>query len=182
LRTIIPWIRVSIVAVGLLVGARLVLGQDKGRPSGSYAPVDIHEAFSAVLARMSAAKSDFLRRQMALLDERYDFRDDHEPDTTTSRGKPIQRGERVTLAQRITWNQLANLAPEQIKNRDIFPAGFLPLPHPNHPEGGMLLPKTEIDELNNQVSRNLTRFDLDCLHDPRSPEVLLRESGARNPI
>jgi len=44
----------------------------------------------------------------------------------------------------------------------------------------MLLLKTEIDELNNLVSRNLRRFDLDCLHDlrsPRSPEVLLRESG-----
>jgi hypothetical protein len=44
----------------------------------------------------------------------------------------------------------------------------------------MLLLKTEIDELNNRVSRNLRRFDLDCLHDlrsPRSPEVLLRESG-----
>ena len=44
----------------------------------------------------------------------------------------------------------------------------------------MLLLKTEIDELNNRVSHNLRRFDLDCLHDlwsPRSPEVLLRESG-----
>jgi hypothetical protein len=177
LRTVIPWIRVSIMAVGLLIGARLVLGQDNGRPPGSYAPVDIHEAFSAVLARMSAAKSDFLRRQMTLLDERYDFRDDHEPDATTSRGKRIQRGVRVKLAQRTTWNQLADLTPEQIRNRGTFPAGFLPLPRPNHPEGGMHFPKTEIDELNNQVSRNPMRFDLDCQHDPRSPEVLLRESG-----
>lgn len=131
MRTVIRWIRVFIVAVGLLVGARLVLGQDKGRPSGSYATVDTHEAFSAVLARMSAAKSDFLRRQMALLDERDDFRDDHEPDATTSRGKPIQRGVPARLAQRITWNQSAGLTPEQIKNRDIFAAGFLPLPQPN---------------------------------------------------
>ncbi|HWY03664.1 MAG TPA: hypothetical protein VNX60_08350 [Candidatus Acidoferrum sp.] len=126
MRTVIRWIRVFIVAVGLLVGARLVLGQDKGRPSGSYVLVDIDEAFSVVLARISAAKTDFLRRRMALFDERYDFRDDHEPDVATSRGKPIQRVVRAKLAQRITWNQLAGLTPEQIKNRDIFPAGFLP--------------------------------------------------------
>src|SRR4029077_12411162 len=107
LRTVIRWIRVFIVAVGLLVGARLVLGQDKGKPSGSYALVDIDEAFSVVLARISAAKTDFLRRRMVLFDERYDFRDDHEPDVATSRGKPIQRGVRAKLAQRITWNQLA---------------------------------------------------------------------------
>jgi hypothetical protein len=135
LRTVIRWIRVFIVAMGLLVGARLVLGQDKGKPSGSYAAVDIDEAFSAVLARISAAKTGLLGRRMALFDERYDFRDDHEPDAATSRGKPIQRGVRAKIAQRITWNQLAGLTPEQIKNRDIFPAGFLPLPHPNHPEG-----------------------------------------------
>jgi cytochrome c peroxidase len=61
----------------------------------------------------------------------------------------------------VTWDQLAKLTPDQIKARDIFPAGFLPLPHPNHPEGGMVFPKFEIDEMNKQENRDLTRFDLD---------------------
>jgi hypothetical protein len=33
---------------------------------------------------------------------------------------------------------------------DVCPAGFLPLPHPNHPEGGMLFPKVHIDEVKKQ--------------------------------
>ena len=50
---------------------------------------------------------------------------------------------------------------EQIREKNVFPKGFYPLPHPNHPEGGMLFPKFEIDELKKQEGRDLTRFDLD---------------------
>jgi len=135
LRTVIRWIRVFIVVVGLLVGARLVLGQDKGKPSGSYALVDIDEAFLVVLARISAAKTDFLRRRMVLFDERYDFRDDHEPDVATSRGKPIQRRVRAKLAQRITWNQLAGLTPDRSRTATSSPPAFSP-PSPQSSGGG----------------------------------------------
>jgi len=64
------------------------------------------------------------------------------------------------LAAGVTWDQLAKLTPDQIKDRDIFPAGFLPLPHPNHRKAEAL-PKFEIDELKKQEDRDLTRFDLD---------------------
>ena len=37
----------------------------------------------------------------------------------------------------------------------------MPLPHPNHAEGGMLFPKFHIDEIKKQEDRDLTRFDLD---------------------
>jgi cytochrome c peroxidase len=50
---------------------------------------------------------------------------------------------------------------DEIRDKDMFPAGFLPLPHPNHPEGGMLFPKFHIDEIKKQEGRDLTRFDLD---------------------
>jgi cytochrome c peroxidase len=130
------------------------------RPS-SYAPVDIHEAFATIMSRMSAAKADIMKRQLALLEERYDLSNNPAPGATMSRSKPIQQGVRVKLAPGIAWDQLAKLTPDQIKARDIFPAGFLPLPHPNHPEGGMLFPKFEIDEMNKQENRDLTRFDLD---------------------
>jgi hypothetical protein len=29
------------------------------------------------------------------------------------------------------------MTPEQIHAQDLFPLGFLPLPHANHPEGGI---------------------------------------------
>ena len=53
------------------------------------------------------------------------------------------------------------MTPEEIREKGLFPAGFLPLPHPNHPEGGMLFPKFHIDEIKKQEGRDLTRFDLD---------------------
>jgi cytochrome c peroxidase len=68
---------------------------------------------------------------------------------------------RVKLPAGTTWEQLAKLSPEEIKERNLFPAGFQPLPHPNHPEGGMVFPKFEIDEIKKQEDRDLTRFDLD---------------------
>ena len=139
-------IQLSILAAGLAVGAAL-LAQDKGRPS-SYAPVDIHEAFATTLNRMSGAKADIMARQMALLAERYDLSDRPAPGVTMSRNKPVQQSVRVKLAAGVTWDQLAKLTPDQIKDRDIFPAGFLPLPHPNHPEGGILMPQVPAKILN----------------------------------
>lgn len=76
-------------------------------------------------------------------------------------GKPIQEGVRVKLPAGLTWEALAKMTPEEIKEKGVYPLGFLPLPHPNHPEGGMLFPKFVIDEFNKQEQRDLTRFDLD---------------------
>jgi cytochrome c peroxidase len=78
-----------------------------------------------------------------------------------SGGKVIQEGVRVKLPAGVTWDSLASMTPEQIRVRGVFPAGFMPLPHPNHPEGGMVFPKFHIDEIKRQEDRDLTRFDLD---------------------
>jgi hypothetical protein len=61
----------------------------------------------------------------------------------------------------MTWEKLAATSPEEIQEKGLFPKGFLPLPHPNHPEGGMIFPKFHIDEIKKQEGRDLTRFDLD---------------------
>ena len=53
------------------------------------------------------------------------------------------------------------MTPEQIREKGLWPKGFLPLPHPNHAEGGMLFPKYHIDKIKQQEDRDLTRFDLD---------------------
>jgi cytochrome c peroxidase len=88
-----------------------------------------------------------------------------------SRGKPVQQGIRVTLSKGATWQSLAATTPADIREKDLWPAGFLPLPHPNHPEGGMLFPKFHIDEIKKQEQRDLTRFDLDFdLPDHLLPE------------
>lgn len=127
----------------------------------SYAPVTITEPFEDTMARMKAAKPEVMKRHMDLLNERYDLSNNSAKDITMSRGKPIQQGVRVKLPKDVTWETLAAMAPEDIRAKDLFPKGLLPLSHPNHAEGGMLFPKFHIEEIKKQEGRDLTRFDLD---------------------
>ncbi len=145
--------------LGLTAGALLIYAQAR-RPS-SYLRVAIEEDFSSILNRMRAAKPEVMKRQMALLEERYDLSNRPAQGVTMSRGKPIQAGVRVKLPSGVTWEQLASMAPQRIKEKDLWPAGFYPLPHPNHAEGGMVFPQFHIDEVRRQTGRDLTRFDLD---------------------
>ncbi|PJE17897.1 cytochrome B6 [Legionella sp.] len=129
-------------------------------PTSSYMPVVDKESFQTVLERMSGAKQGLNDRQQGLLNQRYDLSNKPSKDTMST-GKPLQDGVRVKLPQGTSWDDLAKMTPEQIKERGLFPQGFLPLPHPNQAEGGMLFPKFAIDEINKQEGRDLTRFDLD---------------------
>ncbi len=127
----------------------------------SYAPVVITEDFDSIMARMKAAKPEVMKRHMDLLQERYDLSNNPAGGVTMSRGKPIQQGVRVKLPTGMTWQELAEMTPGQIREKGLFPKGFLPLPHPNHNEGGMVFPQMVIDEIKKQEGRDLTRFDLD---------------------
>jgi cytochrome c peroxidase len=125
-------------------------------------PVDIKEPFATTLARMKAAKPEIMKRQMDLLNERYDLSKKVASDVTMFRGKPIPVGPTARLASGLTWESLAGMPPDEIREKGVFPKGFLPLPHPNHPEGGMIFPKMMIDELVKMGEGNrLERFDLD---------------------
>jgi cytochrome c peroxidase len=132
------------------------------RGKTSYMPVDNTEPFVQVKARMSAAKADVMKKQMTLLQERYDLADRPSKDAKMSRGKPLQEGVRIKLPDGVkSWDALAAMSAEDIRQKNLFPMGFRPLPHANHPEGGMVFHKTMIDELKKQTGRDLTRFDLD---------------------
>ncbi|MFC5743385.1 cytochrome B6 [Dyella tabacisoli] len=132
----------------------------KTPPPTSYSSV-IEPDFQTTMSRMSAAKAGVMQRHMSLLQQRYDLADRPAPGVTMSRGKPVQEGVRVRLKPGVTWDQLVSMTPDEIKSKDLFPAGFFPLPHPNHPEGGMLFPHFEIERIKQQDNRDLTRFDLD---------------------
>ena len=141
------------------------------RGASSYAPVDIKEPFATTLMRMKAAQPAIQKRQADLLAERYDLANRPAAGVTMSRGKAVQEGVRAKLAAGVTWDQLAGMSPTEIRDRDLFPKGFYPLPHPNHAEGGMLFPKFEIEEIKKQEARDLTRFDLEFdLPDQFLPE------------
>jgi len=127
----------------------------------SYSPVVPKETFAETVKRMTAAKPEIQARQKALLEERYDLADKPAAKVTMSKGKAVQGGVRAKLPQGATWDSLAKMTPAEIREKSLWPLGFLPLPHPNHAEGGMLFPKHHIDEIKKQEQRDLTRFDLD---------------------
>jgi cytochrome c peroxidase len=153
------------VIVAVLVATSIpTFGQDPPPSSASYAPVVDKQALSKTIERMRAEKGAIEARQKALLAERYDLADRPAPGLMMSGGrKAVQAGVRTKLPQGVTWDQLSELTPAAIKERGVWPKGFLPLPHPNHAEGGMVFPTFHIDEIKKQEGRDLTRFDLD--HD-----------------
>jgi cytochrome c peroxidase len=131
----------------------------------------IDDGFAKLMQKMKAEKPAIMKRQQGLLSERYDLGNNPSDLQMSGKRKPVQKGVRVKLPEATTWEQLAAMTPEQIKEKGLWPRGFYPLPHPNHPEGGMLFPQTHIDEINKQEARDLTRFDLNFdLPDHLLPE------------
>jgi cytochrome c peroxidase len=119
------------------------------------------EAFEKILARQSGEKPLVMARQMELLNRRYDLSDKPSQNTLMSRGKPLQEGVRVKLQNGLSWLNLVEMTPEQIKEKNLLPEGFLPLPHINQNEGGMVFPNSHIKEVMDQEGRDLKRFDVE---------------------
>ncbi|HEY9246420.1 MAG TPA: hypothetical protein VIO11_06195, partial [Candidatus Methanoperedens sp.] len=92
----------------------------------SYARVVITEPFKTIMARYKTSKPATMQRQMDLLNERYDLSDHKAKGVNMSRGKPIQEGVRVKLPEGVTWDNLAAMSPEEIRQKDLFPRGFMP--------------------------------------------------------
>src|SRR5262245_50342747 len=143
-------IKLILLLLGCLAVALLFSVRAQTPPQqkdSSYLPVDVKEPFATMMARMKAAKAAVMQRQMALLNERYDLSRRVSDEVKMTRGKPIPVGPAARLTGGLTWETLGAMAPDEIREKGLFPRGFLPLPHPNHPEGGMLFPKMMIDEL-----------------------------------
>jgi cytochrome c peroxidase len=158
------WIAIGAMSLCAgVVSIAVLAGQDDPLLKG--------EPLAQVIARTQKEKPTFARRQQDLLNARYDLSNRAATGVTMTRGKAVQDGVRVKLAGNVSWEQLAALSPEEIKKRNAWPGGFLPLPHPHHEAGGMIFPKLLIDETIKQTARDLTRFDLDFdLPDHLIPE------------
>ena len=137
----IKYIGLAIATLTLMILSISTFAQSPSRGESSYSPVVIKESFGAVMARMKAAKPEVMKRQMDLLNERYDLSNRPATGVTMSRGKAVQEGIRIRLPAGMSWEKLAGMSPEEIREKGVFPAGLFPLPHPNHPEGGDALPQ-----------------------------------------
>jgi cytochrome c peroxidase len=150
-----------LASAGLLLLSDLVYAQQEQRGQTSYMKVDSTETFASIMARMQSAKPGIESEHLALLNERYDLSDRPAQGVTMDRGKPLQEGVRVKPPAGTTWEKLAAMTPDQIREQNLYPKGFYPLPHPNHIDGGFVFPKFLIDAIKQQDGRDLTRFDID---------------------
>src|SRR3954471_15479626 len=118
-----------------------------GAAAANSESIHAGESFASTMQRMTSARPGIMAAQRTFLAERYDLADRPAPGFTMTRGKAVQAGARARLSPGVTWALLAELTPAEIRARDIFPAGFRPLPHPQHAEGGMLFPSFAIAEV-----------------------------------
>jgi cytochrome c peroxidase len=151
----------GVAAVAVITALGVAYAQQGPRGKSSYMPVDITEPFSSIFARLSGQKAEVTREHMALVNERYDLSNRPAAGVAMDRTKPVQEGVRVKLPPGKTWEALATMSPEQIRDQNVFPRGFYPLPHPKHQEGGFVFPHFLIDEIKRQEGRDLTRFDVE---------------------
>jgi cytochrome c peroxidase len=155
-------------ALALVSGAAIA---DPLPPEATYRPLPTLP-LDVVRRNDEAAKDDVQRRQQALFTQRYDLSNRAMPGVMMSGGrKAVQAGVRVKLTPGATWEQLAGMTPDQIRDRNLLPPGFLPLPHVKQLSGGQVFPQQQIDEIGRAEDRNLKRFDVDFdLPDHITPE------------
>src|ERR1700738_3139174 len=170
---ILGWAGLGGLCGGLLLyGLGAAQAPQTQPPSGkTYFPV-VEQDFAKVRADDQAAKPTVMQRQEGLLAERYDLSNRPAPGVMMSGGrKAVQQGVRVKLPAGLTWERRAAMSPDEIREKDLFPKGLLPLQHVKHVTGGMIFPKFEIAEINKQEGRSLERFDADFdLPDHLLPE------------
>jgi cytochrome c peroxidase len=156
---------VAFLAGGWLAPPRPASGQDKGETAKgpgktSYdqvSPVLLGlESFQGMMAKDKADKDAVMARQKKLLEDRYDLTPRADQKVTMTRGKPVPVGPTARLPEEVTWDKLAAMSPAEVKEKEWFPKGYLPLPHPKHEAGGMLFPQMEI-----KLLARLQRFDVD---------------------
>jgi cytochrome c peroxidase len=114
------------------------------------------ENFQAMMARDKANKPAVAQRHQQLLEERYDLTPRPHATVKMTRGKPVPVGPTTKLPRGMSWESLSQVSADEIRERDLFPKGFMPLPHPHHEVGGMLFSQAEI-----KLLPRLARFDLD---------------------
>jgi cytochrome c peroxidase len=149
-----------VLALASTMFAQAKTGKEAKAPAPSsydqITPTLLGNTFDATRAKDKSDKPAVLERHKKLLDARYDLGSRPDKNVKMSRGKPIQTGPAAKLPQGMTWAKLAEMSSDDIREKGLFPAGFLPLPHPKHDVGGMVFPQMQLKQF-----PRLERFDID---------------------
>jgi cytochrome c peroxidase len=126
----------------------------------TYIPVALEKDFAEVYEADVAKLDAVMQAQQQLLESRYDLADQPSDVMMSGGRKAVQQGVRVRLPEGVTWESLADMSADEIKQQDALPHGFRPLPHANHPTGGQVFPQEQIDHIRKLEQRDLERFDV----------------------
>jgi cytochrome c peroxidase len=122
------------------------------------------ETFEEIMKADVAAKAGVMAAHRKLLESRYDLTPKRDPNVTMTRGKPLAVGPTARLRSGVTWDQLASMSPDRIREQGVFP--YPSLPHPKHVAGGQVFPPMQI-----LMFPRLERFDVDFdIPEPFLPE------------
>ena len=134
--------RLGLYAAAAVAFMALAALADPLPPDASYRPLPTLP-FGAVKANDEAAKPAVMQRQQTVLEQRYDLVGPPDTRVMMSGGrKPVQGGVRVKLPAGVTWDGLAAMTPDEIRERGLLPSGFLPLPHVKQATGGQVFPNS----------------------------------------
>ncbi len=156
-----PSQRLAIMLLACFATASVRADDLKRRPTDqTYMPVVVTQTIEETYKKDTADRQAVLDAQQKLLDSRYDLSDRPTKQTMAGGRKAVQEGVRVKLPSGLSWSQLARMTPEEIKQQNLFPMGFRPLPHVKHPVGGQVFPQDQIDVMKRLEKRELDRFDV----------------------
>jgi cytochrome c peroxidase len=128
-----------------------------GAGKTSFASVDDVKDFATFCRECTNRKAEVMAERKKYMDRRYHFTGAVTREATMTRGKPLPVGPVVRLPEGFdSWEALAELTPDQLKARNLFPLGFRPLSHPLHTVGHQLFP-----QMWTRVHPEHERFDVD---------------------
>jgi hypothetical protein len=115
-----PLIKQSLLTCMFVFGFSMLARSDPLPPSASYRPLP-SIPFSVTKANDEAQKAAVMQRQAALFSQRYDLADQPIPGVMMSGGRKAVQGDvRVKLPSGITWDSLAQMTPDQIREKTCF--------------------------------------------------------------
>ena len=110
----------ALMSAAILAGAgAFVVHAQSAKVISSYGPNNQDLTFEQIKAGRLAVKAERAKTHAALLASRYDLKA-ATGDALMSGGKPVPIGPTARLGS-ATWEQLAKMTPEQIKEKDLFP-------------------------------------------------------------
>lgn len=163
------FISVTSVAVAFLCGVGCAAQAQEAGPRKSE-PSNTFESRPNAGGKPLPNRDEVMRKQRQYLEQRYDLSGRTHPSLRMSGGrKPVPVGPTARLAQGVTWDALAQMSPEEIRQKKLFP--YTPLWHPLHEVGGMVFPPVQTKVVEG-LERVDVSFDLPDAYLPEFPPAL----------